>query len=291
MALVGRPNVGKSTLLNRLLGTKLSITSRKPQTTRHNLLGVDTRGTYQALYVDTPGMHEPGGRGVNRYMVRSAIAALKDVDLAVMLVDQDQFNNGDALVLERIREAEVPALVALNKVDRLKPKERLLPAIKALEQRHRFAAFLPISATTGEGVEALRLAVHERLPAGAFQFDADALTDQSERFLVAEIIREKLMRRLGEELPYELTVQVERFEDDGAGLVDIAANIYVEKPGQKQIVIGRGGEKLKAIGADARADIERLLDRRVMLRLWVKVRPGWSNDERSLQRLGYGSDQ
>lgn len=290
VALVGRPNVGKSTLLNRLLGTKLSITSRKPQTTRHNLVGIDTRGAYQALYVDTPGIHEPGGRGVNRYMVRSALTALADVDLAVMLVDRDVFNSGDELVLQRVQESGVKALVALNKIDRLARKDLLLPALEAMSRRYAFDAFLPLSATSGEGVEVLRGAVHERLPAAPFGYPEDALTDQSERFLVAEIIREKLMRRLGEELPYELTVQIEHFKET-ADLADIAANIYVEKPGQKQIVIGQGGSKLKAIGQDARLDIEQLVGRRVMLRLWVKVRAGWSNDELSLKRLGYGPDK
>ena len=290
VALIGRPNVGKSTLLNRLLGMKLSITSRKPQTTRHNLLGIDTQGAYQALYVDTPGIHEPGSRSVNRYMVRSALAALRDVDLAVLLVDRDQFNDGDELVLRRLTDAGVPALVALNKVDRLTNKALLLPAIEALEQRFPFEAFVPLSATTGEGVENLRQAVHERLPAGPWQFPADQLTDQSQRFLVAEIVREKLMRRLGAELPYDLTVQLEHYREE-AELVDVAANIYVEKASQKQIVIGRGGTKLKSIGAEAREAIEALVGQRVMLRLWVKVRPGWSNDERALERLGYGSDK
>ncbi|MEM1432803.1 MAG: GTPase Era [Pseudomonadota bacterium] len=290
MALVGRPNVGKSTLQNRLLGMKLSITSRKPQTTRHNLLGVDTHGQYQALYVDTPGIHEPGSRGMNRYMVRSALAALREVDLALMIVERDVFNSGDELVLRQLQEAGVPALVALNKIDRLSRKDLLLPAIESLANRHDFSAYLPISAKTGAGVETLRQAVAERLPPGPFAFPDDQLTDQSERFLVAEIIREKLMRRLGEELPYELTVQIERYEERDT-VTDIAANIYVEKPGQKQIVIGRKGEKLKSIGQEARSDIETLIDRKVMLRLWVKVRQGWSSDERALKRLGYGADK
>ena len=289
VALVGRPNVGKSTLLNHLLGMKLSITSRKPQTTRHNLLGVDTRGRDQTLYVDTPGIHDPKQRGVNRYMVKSALSALKDVDLIVWLLDRDQFTDEDERVFEAIRCAERTTLVAMNKVDRLQQKSLLLPAIERLQSRYGFAEFLPISATTGEGIRVLREAVHARLPLRPHLFPADQVTDQSERFLVAEIVREKLTRRLGDELPYELNVGIEHFHQ-GKELVDIAANIYVEKPGQKQIVIGRGGDKLKSIGADARADIERLLGSKVMLRLWVKVKSGWSNDERALRQFGYGSD-
>ncbi len=289
VALVGRPNVGKSTLLNHLLGMKLSITSRKPQTTRHNLLGVDTRGEDQALYVDTPGIHDPQQRGMNRYMVKSALSALKDVDLIVWLLERELFTAEDERVLEHIQAAKQPTLVALNKIDRLRQKSSLLPAIAKLQDRYEFAAFLPISATTGEGVEVLRQAVHERLPVREHLFPADQLTDQSERFLVAEIIREKLTRRLGDELPYELNVGIEHFKSSDT-VVDIAANIYVEKAGQKQIVIGRKGEKLKSIGTDARADIERLLDSKVMLRLWVKVKGGWSSDERTLRQFGYGPD-
>ncbi|MGI9327675.1 MAG: GTPase Era [Pseudomonadales bacterium] len=289
VALVGRPNVGKSTLLNHLLGMKLSITSRKPQTTRHNLLGVDTRGVNQALYVDTPGIHDPQQRGMNRYMVKSALSALKDVDLIVWLVERELFTAEDERVLEHIQAAEQPTLVALNKIDRLREKSALLPAIATLSERYEFAAFLPISATTGEGVEVLRQAVHEHLPEREHLFPPDQLTDQSERFLVAEIIREKLTRRLGDELPYELNVGIEHFKSSDA-VIDIAANIYVEKAGQKQIVIGSKGEKLKSIGSDARADIERLLDSKVMLRLWVKVKGGWSSDERTLRQFGYGPD-
>lgn len=287
VALIGRPNVGKSTLLNHLLGMKLSITSRKPQTTRHNLLGVDTRGADQAIYVDTPGIHDPERRGMNQYMVRSALAALQDVDLIVWLVERDQLTGLDRMVLEHIQKAGRPALVTLNKIDLLSKKDALLPAIAKLAGMHDFDAFLPICATSGEGVEALRDAVHERLPERAHLFPPDQLTDQSERFLVAEIIREKLTRRLGDELPYELNVGIEQFKQ-GPKVTDIAANITVEKPGQKQIVIGKGGEKLKSIGSDARADIERLLDRPVMLRLWVKVKGGWSNDDKSLRAFGYG---
>lgn len=287
VALIGRPNVGKSTLLNHLLGVKLSITSRKPQTTRHNLLGVDTRGQDQALYVDTPGIHDPQQRGMNKYMVKSALSALADVDLVVWLLERDLFTAQDELVLDNLKATATPALVALNKIDRMPRKDALLPAIARLSERHSFAGFLPICAITGEGVEALRIAVHERLPARTHLFEADQLTDQSERFLVAEIIREKLTRRLGDELPYELNVGIEQFHSTPE-LTDIAANIYVEKPGQKQIVIGKAGAKLKSIGSDARADIERLLGTRVMLRLWVKVKGGWSSDDKALRQFGYG---
>jgi GTP-binding protein Era len=289
VALVGRPNVGKSTLLNRLLGMKLSITSRKPQTTRHNLLGVDTRGRDQIIFVDTPGIHDPQSRAMNRYMVRSALSALNDVDLVLWLLERDQFTNADQRVLEHLRGAGRPVLVALNKIDRLPRKDALLPAMDRLSRKGDFLAIVPIGALAGEGVDALREVIVDALPERPHLFPDDQVTDQSERFLVAEIVREKLTRRLGEELPYSLEVGIEHFKTTDSG-VDIAANIYVEKAGQKQIVIGRGGEKLKSIGKDARIAIEALVGRPVMLRLWVKVRSGWSSDLKALQQFGYGQD-
>lgn len=289
VALVGRPNVGKSTLLNRFLGMKLSITSRKPQTTRHNLLGVDTQGSDQIVFVDTPGIHDPKSRAMNRYMVRSALSALKDVDVVLWLLEHERFTNADQRVLEAVLKAKRPVIVALNKVDRLARKEALLPAIDRLRRMAAFQGIVPIAALSGEGLETLRALIVEALPERDHLFPEDQITDQSERFLVAEIVREKLTRRLGEELPYALEVAIEHWQE-AAESVDIAANIYVERPGQKQIVIGRQGEKLKAIGQEAREAIEALLERRVMLRLWVKVRSGWSNDARALKQFGYGQD-
>lgn len=290
VALVGRPNVGKSTLMNHLLRQKIAITSRKPQTTRHLLLGVDTEGNAQAIYVDTPGIHDFSARDtrreINRYMVRAATAALHDVDLVLLLVERDQWTREDQRVVDELRRTPVPKLAVINKIDQLPRRELLLPVMARLGELDLFDAIVPVSALKGSGLDVLREEIFARLPHGPHLFPPDQVTDQSERFLVGEIIREKLMRRLGEELPHRLAVVVERFEDDGE-LVDIAADIYVERAGQKRIVVGQGGEKLKSIGQQARADIERFLERPVMLRLWVKVRRGWTNDPAALRRLGY----
>lgn len=286
VALAGRPNVGKSTLLNHLLRQKLSITSRKPQTTRHVLLGVDTEGEHQAIYVDTPGIHDHVRREMNRQMVRAATAVLKDVDLVLMVLDRDQWTATDELVLERLAALETPCFAVLNKVDLLRRKEALLPAMAALSERGRFEEILPVSALKGTGLEELRRAVFARLPEQPHLFPPDQITDQSERFLVSEIVREKLMRRLGDELPHHVAVVIEAYEETDT-LVDIAANVVVERPGQKRIVIGQGGEKIKLIGQEARRDVEALLGRKVMLRLWVKVKPGWSNSAAGLRGVGY----
>jgi GTP-binding protein Era len=286
VALVGRPNVGKSTLLNHLLRQKLSITSRKPQTTRHVLLGVDTDGDRQAIYVDTPGIHDHARRQLNRQMVRAATTALRDVDLIVMVVERDVWTEADELVLGHLQDVTTPCFVAINKVDLLRRKERLLPAIEALAARKRFQEIFPVSALKDEGLDALRRAIFAQLPERPHLFPPDQVTDQTERFLAAEIIREKLMRRLGDELPHHAAVTIEWFRESNT-LVDIAAEIIVERPGQKRIVIGAAGEKLKLIGQEARQDIERLVDRKVMLRLWVKVRPGWTDSAAALRRMGY----
>ncbi|MGE0625459.1 MAG: GTPase Era [Pseudomonadales bacterium] len=287
VALVGRPNVGKSTLLNHLLRQKLAITSRKPQTTRHVMLGVDTRGAHQAIYVDTPGIHDDHvDREMNRRMVRSATSVLGDVDLIVMVLDRDQWTAADELVLNHVKRSGTPALAVINKVDQIKRKELLLPVIDRLSRLDCFAAIIPVSALKGHGLEVLRDEVFARLPAQPHLFPPDQITDQTERFLVSEIIREKIMRRLGDEIPHRTAVVIEQFDESGA-TVDISADIYVERPGQKRIIIGKGGEKLKVIGQEARKDIEQLLDRPVMLRLWVKVRPDWTNSEAALRRMGY----
>ena len=285
VALVGRPNVGKSTLLNHLVGQKLSITSRKPQTTRHNLMGVATQGAHQAVFVDTPGLHAHEGRALNRHMVRSAASALHDVDLVVMLLDRDRWHPQDDYVLARVAKARCPRIVVLNKIDRLQDKSTLLPALERIPG-DVFDEYFPISALTGEGLEPLRKALFARLPAGPHMFDEEQITDQSERFLVAEIVREKLMRQLGDEIPHRLTVVVEQFKDM-PHIADIAADIYVERASQKRIIVGKGGARLKQVGQAAREDIERLLQRRVMLRLWVKVKPGWTDDHMALRRFGY----
>lgn len=286
VALVGRPNVGKSTLMNHLLRQKLAITSRKPQTTRRTMLGVDTDGQYQAIYVDTPGIHEPGDREMNRYMVREAISVLRDVDLLVMLVEHSRWSEEDQAVADQLRVAEVPVIAALNKVDQLADKTLLLPAMKKLQDMDLFSEIVPISALRGEGLDNLREEIFRRLPPASHQFPPDQITDVSERRLVAEIVREKLMRRLGDEIPHRCAVVVEGFHRGERG-VDIDADIYVERSGQKRIVIGKGGEKLRQIGEEARHDIETLIDQKVMLRLWVKVKSGWTNDPMTLKRMGY----
>ena len=288
VAIAGRPNVGKSTLLNRVLGQKLSITSRKPQTTRRNLLGIDTEGANQAIYVDTPGIHGGVRRAINRSMVGSAKAALAGVELVVVVLDRDRLVDGDTLVLQEVERTGKPALALLNKVDLLADKTRLLPAMERLGATGLFAEILPLSALRGEGVEAFRSLVFERLPQSPHLFPPDQLTDQSERFLTAEIIREKLTRRLGDELPHRTAVFVEAFSPLSE-LVDVQAQIVVERTGQKRIVIGKGGDKLKSIAQEARLDLERMLGRRVMLRLWVKVRSGWSNSPRAVAEMGYGT--
>ncbi|MCZ6711404.1 MAG: GTPase Era [Gammaproteobacteria bacterium] len=286
VALVGRPNVGKSTLLNHVLGQKLAITSRKPQTTRHLLLGVDTQGPHQAIYVDTPGIHDHADRAMNRYMVRSATSILHDVDVIAMLVDRDQFTQADELVLEYVKASSARRFAVINKIDLLKQQNALLPAIAHLQKLDCFEQVIPLSALRNIGLEVLRREVSSALPAHPHMFPADQITDKPERFLVAEIIREKLMRRYGDEIPHRTAVVIEAFSDD-EDITEIAADIYVERAGQKRIVIGKGGEKLKLVGQDARHDIEALLGRKVMLRLWVKVKPGWTNNQGALKRMGY----
>jgi len=286
VALVGRPNVGKSTLMNHLLKQKLAITSRKPQTTRRTMLGVDTDADCQAIYVDTPGIHEPGDREINKFMVKEAISVLQDVDLLVLLVEHNRWTAEDQLVADRISAAGVPCIAVMNKVDQLKDKTLLLPAIQKLQKLELFKEIIPISALRGDGLESLRAEIFKRLPEAPHVFPPDQITDQSERRLVAEIVREKIMRRLGDEIPHRCAVVVEGFHQGDKG-VDIDADIYVERSGQKRIVIGKGGEKLRQIGEEARHDIETLLDQKVMLRLWVKVKSGWTNDPMTLKRMGY----
>ena len=286
VAILGRPNVGKSTLLNAVLRQKLSITSRKPQTTRHNLLGIDTEGPHQAVYVDTPGMHAGAHREMNRRMVRAAASVVADVDLIAMLVDADKWTDEDRMVLQHVRGSRTPAFAVVNKIDRLPRRDAVLPVIDKLASLDTFAEILPLSALRQDGVAVFRDAVFARLPEQPHLFPPDQLTDRSERFLAGEIIREKLVRRLGDELPHRTTVVIEAFEAK-TDLIEMRADILVERAGQKRIVIGRQGAMLKSIGTDARLDIEKLLGRKVMLHLWVKVRAGWTDDRAGLDRLGY----
>ena len=289
VALVGRPNVGKSTLLNRLIGEKISITSSKPQTTRHRVLGIRTLDRAQIVYVDTPGLHRGARRAINRVLNETALAALQDVDLVVMLVAGTRFTDEDEQVLAAVSRLSVPVVLAINKVDRVRPKTAILPFIQQLAGRFPFAAIVPLSALHGDSVEALEQELLQRLPPSPPLFPPDQITDRSARFLAAERVREKLFRKLGEELPYGLTVEIERFEE-GERLVRIHALVWVERPSHKKIVIGHKGAMLKAVGREARLELERLFGKRVYLELWVKVKEGWADDERALHSLGYGRD-
>ena len=286
VAIVGRPNVGKSTLLNHLLGQKISITSRKPQTTRHQVLGIKTEDQHQIIFVDTPGLHRGAEKAINRYMNRAASSAIKDVDLVVFVVDRTAWTDEDQMVLEQIQSAGIPAILAVNKVDLLADKTALLPQLQILAGMADFAAVMPLSALQQHNVAQLEHEILKFLPESEHFFPEDQITDRSQRFLAAEIVREKIMRQLGEELPYAVTVEIEEFSMEAA-VLHISAVILVERKGQKKILIGDKGARLRSIGTDARHDMERLFDNKVMLRLWVKVKSGWSDDERALRSLSY----
>ncbi|MBC6428507.1 MAG: GTPase Era [Cellvibrionales bacterium] len=286
IAIVGRPNVGKSTLLNALIGQKLSISARRPQTTRHSILGIRTTDRAQMLFVDTPGQHLKTPRALNRYMNRTATAALHDVDAVVLVADRLKWNAEDAMVLRQVKATAKPCLVALNKIDRLTDPALLLPHIQDLAAQLPQAEFVPLSALRKTNLDRLLALLEDRLPAGPPLYAAEQITDRSLRFLAAEIVREKIMRQLGEEVPYAATVHIERYQKKG-NLTQIHALILVERSGQKSILIGAGGTRLKQIGSDARRDLERLTGGKVMLKLWAKVRANWSDDDRALRHLGY----
>ncbi len=286
VAIVGRPNVGKSTLLNHILGQKISITSRKPQTTRHQVLGIKTEGDNQIIFVDTPGLHKVESRAINRFMNAAASSAIKDVDAVIFVVDRTAFTEEDEMVLEQVSAASVPTILAINKVDLLEDKSTLLPHLQKLAAKGDFAAIMPVSALNKHNVAELENEVVKYLPESAHFFPEDQITDRSQRFLAAEIVREKITRQLGDELPYAITVEIEEFSME-KGVLHISALIFVERNGQKRILIGDGGSKLRSIGTDARVDMESLFDCKVMLRLWIKVKSGWSDDERALRSLGY----
>ena len=289
IALVGRPNVGKSTLLNRILGQKISITSRRPQTTRHRVLGIKSQPAAQLIYVDTPGIHDFSGRAMNRHMNRTASSVLQDVDVVVFLVDGLHWTADDDLVLKKLGQLKSPVILAVNKIDLLGNREELLPRLQALSEKHRFLHIIPISAGKGDNVEELEAAIERLLPQAPPLFPEDQVTDRSVRFLAAELVREKLFRKLGKELPYGLTVEIEQFKSD-TNITHIHALIWVERKSQKYIVIGKQGRMLKEVGIEARRDIEALIDGKVNLKLWVKVKEGWADDERALRSLGYTDD-
>lgn len=290
IAIVGRPNVGKSTLLNKILGQKISITSRKAQTTRHRIVGIHTEGPYQAVYVDTPGLHIEEKRAINRLMNRAASSAIGDVDLIIFVVDGTHWNADDEMVLNKLRQAKAPVVLAINKIDNVKNKDELLPFITELSSKFNFAEIVPISAQRGNNVHNLQKIVRNSLKQGEHHFPEDYVTDRSQRFMASEIIREKLMRFMGEELPYSVTVEIEQFKVNERGTYEINGLILVEREGQKKMVIGHQGQKIKTIGIEARADMEKLFDNKVHLELWVKVKSGWADDERALRSLGYMDD-
>ncbi|MFO1431446.1 MAG: GTPase Era [Candidatus Competibacteraceae bacterium] len=286
VALLGRPNVGKSTLLNRLIAHKISITSPKPQTTRHTILGIKTLESTQIVYVDTPGLHLNARRAMNRYMNRAAAGVLSYVDVVVMLIEASRWTEEDQAVLERLQEFTGPVILAVNKVDRLTAKSQLLPFLQSLGGKREFAEMVPLSARTGVNVDTLERLIAGLLPEGEFLFAPDQITTASERFLAAELIREKLTRQLRQELPYALTVEIETFKEQDQ-LLHIGAVIWVERFSQKGIVIGEQGSVLKAVGRQARQEMEKLFQRKVFLETWVKVREGWSDDDRALRSFGY----
>ncbi|HEM8861170.1 TPA: GTPase Era [Proteus mirabilis] len=290
IAIVGRPNVGKSTLLNKLLGQKVSITSRKPQTTRHRIMGIDTDGAYQAIYVDTPGLHIEEKRAINRLMNRAASSSIGDVELVIFVVEGTNWTPDDEMVLNKLKSLRCPVLLAINKVDNVTDKTKLLPHIGFLSQQMDFLDVVPISAEKGMNVDTIAKIVRNCLPEAIHHFPEDYITDRSQRFMASEIIREKLMRFLGEELPYSVTVEIEQFVTNDRGGYDIHGLILVEREGQKKMVIGNKGAKIKKIGTEARMDMEDLFENKVHLELWVKVKAGWADDERALRSLGYVDD-
>ena len=287
IAIIGRPNVGKSTLLNRILGQKVAITSNKPQTTRNRILGIHNFSGGQALFVDTPGIHKAKGK-LNRFMVDQAVGACADVDLILFLVEADDSpGGGDEYILKLLEKSSVPVFLILNKIDLVKPP-RLLRLIKQYSERFKFAEVIPLSARGGDGVPQMLQAIEPYLPEGPQYYPDDILTDQPERFIVAELVREKIMRRTNEEIPYGVGVQVESFEEKPEkNLVVIQAMIHVERDSHKKIIVGKGGQMIKTIGQEARKDMERLLGTRVFLELFVRVDKDWSQSERMLRELGY----
>ena len=285
-ALVGRPNVGKSTLLNAMLDWHLSIVGPKPQTTRHKILGILTQPDGQILFIDTPGLHHGGGRAMNRQLNRGARDAIAQADVAVHLIEAGRWTSEDQLVWEALATAAQPRLLVLNKIDARKAKDTLLPFIAEISAKRKYDGVYLVSAKRRDGLAELERGIIGQLPYGPPVHGEDELTDRSERFLASELVREQLMLRLAQELPYAVTVTIDEFRDSETR-VEIEATIWVEREGQKAIVIGAGGAQLKAIGSVARRAMEKLFDRRVHLKLWVKVRENWSDDEAALQRFGY----
>ncbi len=287
VAIVGRPNVGKSTLMNRILGQKISIVTAKPQTTRQQIMGIKTTGAGQVVYLDTPGIHRSSGRALNRYMNRVAKAAFRDVDLVLFMIEAGRWSRNDRAILKTLRAANVPILLVINKVDLLKKRGELLSFVAENVVPQELEEVMMICATRGDGVDDLEAKVMDKLPFSRPFYDEDQITDRSERFLAAELVREALTERLHQELPYALTVEIEQFKREGS-LLNIGAVIWVERDSQKQIVIGKGGQALKQIGSQARRAMEELFEQKVFLQTWVKVSKDWTRSQKALERFGYG---
>mgnify|MGYP001595134828 CR=1 FL=1 len=287
VAILGRPNVGKSTLLNKLLGQKLSITSDKPQTTRHQILGIKTKNNVQAIYIDTPGLHQDTKKAVNRMMNRAASSVIHDVDVIIFMLDARYWTLEDEWIAKKLEGSTKTLLVALNKIDLLKDKETLLPLLDQLSKQFPHAEFIPLSVTKNQNVDELEAWVNQHLPIHPYIFSENQLTDRDDKFRIAEVVREKIMRGSGQEVPYETAVTVEsvKMKDN---VLHIEVIIWVERRGQKLILLGKKGERMKEIGKLARLDLEKIFVTKVFLRLWIKVKKGWSDDEKSLSQLGMG---
>ncbi len=286
VAILGRPNVGKSTLLNHLIGQKLSITSRKPQTTRHQILGIKTTEDAQFVFVDTPGLHKGGRQALHRYLNRAAQSIIEDMDVIVFVVEALRWEEEDDIVLEYIKNANCSIVLVVNKIDLIKDKDELLPYLEKVGNKHPFSSIVPVSANKNLQLDELLAIVKERLPESEAHYPSDQLTTRSSKFVAAEMIREKIVRLLGDELPYATTVEIEKF-DDSKKILKLHAVIWVERDNQKAIVIGKNGEKIKKIGMQARKELQNFFEKKVHLETWVKVRKGWADDERALQQLGY----
>ncbi len=286
IALIGRPNVGKSTLMNQLIKQKISITSRKPQTTRHRVLGIHTEDSHQLVYVDTPGIHRQEYQAMNKMMNQTAKKVLQDVDVAVMIIDSQRWQDEDEDILKLVKQVKVPTILVINKIDCIKDKSTLLPLIEMLQHKHSFEAIIPLSARTGVQVHELENKLKKMLPESPFFFSPDQVTDRSTKFICSEILREKVFRFCGQELPYCASVEIESFQEDDK-LITIHALIIVDKENHKRMLIGNKGEKMKEMATQARLDMQRLLEKKVFLKCWVKVKSGWADNIRMLRQLGY----
>lgn len=286
IAIIGRPNVGKSTLLNAILGKKISITSDKPQTTRSQILGIKTVNSSQAIYIDTPGLHQAEKNAMNRYMNKMAHSILNDADVIVFMIDATRWQEEDEFVLEKLKKSNAPIILAINKIDKLDNRNAVLPLIEKLNEQFAFAHIIPMSALKEKNILELEKEIEKLLPEGPHLFEEDEITDKNLAFQVTELIREKIMRGTSQEVPYSATAEIESWVSEEK-LIRINVIIWVEREGQKAIIIGKDGEKLKKIGTQARKEIEKLLGKKVFLRLWVKVKDNWTNDERVLKNFGF----